>query len=93
MTTARVWTIVIAAIDALAWLAVAFATFGSGSDPATKGLDRLAGIAATLLLLVTAVPALVLALRRRAPRLALALALAFPAAFVAMFAIALAALA
>lgn len=81
----RIAALVIAAIDCLVWLAVALATFASGSDQATKGLDNVAGWAVTLLLLVTAVPALVLAWRRRAARVALALALAFPTAFILMF--------
>ena len=61
------------------------ATFLSGSDPATKGLDNAAGIVATTILLVTALPALVLALTRRAPRLALTLALAFPVVLALLF--------
>jgi hypothetical protein len=43
----------------------------------------------TALLLITAVPAFMLWLRRRAPRTALGLALAFPGAFAVLFAIAI----
>jgi hypothetical protein len=84
-TTARTAALAIAALDCIAWLVVAFMTFASSSDQATKGLDNLAGWAITLLLLVTAVPALVLTYRRRAPRIALTLALAFPGVFVVLF--------
>jgi hypothetical protein len=83
--TARTAAIVVAALDCIAWLGVAAATFASGSDQATKGLDNVAGWLVTALLVVTAVPALVLVYRRRAPRAALALALAFPATFVVLF--------
>ena len=71
-------TIAILALDTLAWAGVALAMFGSGSDPATAGLDRAAGIAVTALFVLTSVPAFVLTRLRRAPRAALALALAFP---------------
>ena len=67
----RTAAIVVSLFDAGGWAFVAVATFLSRSDPATKGLDNAAGLAATVLLLVTAVPPLVLALVRRAPRLAL----------------------
>ena len=67
--------------------------FLSGSDPATKGLDRTAGLVVTILWLLTGLPAFVLVLRRRAPKAALLLALAFPAAFVVMFAAAVVAFA
>lgn len=83
--SARTTALVVAALDCVAWLIAAVASFASGSDQATKGLDNAAGWAITLLLLVTAIPALVLCYRRRAPRTALVLALAFPAAFVALF--------
>lgn len=83
--SARTAALAIAVIDCIAWLIAAIGTFASGSDQATKGLDNAAGWAITLLLLVTAIPALVLCYRRRAPRTALVLALAFPAAFVVLF--------
>lgn len=76
----RTATLIVAAIDLVAWAFVALATFASGSDAATRGLDRAAGLAVTALFLVTGVPALSLAVLKRAPAAALALALAFPAA-------------
>ena len=81
----RTAAIVVSLLDAGGWAFVAVATFLSGSDPATKGLDNAAGLVATVLLLVTAAPALVLALVRRAPRLSLTLALAFPVTFTLIF--------
>jgi hypothetical protein len=82
----RTVTLAAALLDSAAWLVVAFATFFSGSDPATKGLDNGAGIAVTLLFLVTTIPSLFLLYRKRAPRAALTFALAFPAVFILMFA-------
>jgi len=81
----RIATIVIGLLDAAAWIVLAFMTFLSGSDPATKGLDIGAGLVVTVLFLVTGVPGLVLASIGRAPRTALTLALAFPAVFVLLF--------
>ncbi len=81
----RTVTIAVASVDVVGWLLVAVATFLSGSDPATKGLDNAAGLAVTALLLATGLPALVLALTGRAPRLALTLALAFPVVFAVLF--------
>ena len=65
-------------LDASAWLFLAALFFMSEADPATRGLDNAAGVAVTGFFLVSAVPALLLAARRRAPRTALLLALAFP---------------
>ena len=84
----RTATIIVGLVDAAAWAFVAFATFMSGSDAATKGLDQGAGLIVTALFLITAVPALALALAGRAPAIALTLALAFPAAFVVLFVVA-----
>ena len=81
----RSTTILVGVVDTVAWVLVAIATFMSGSDPATKGLDQGAGLIVTALFLVTAVPALALAVLRRAPRVALVLALAFPVAIAAVF--------
>jgi hypothetical protein len=81
----RTLTLVIAALDCLAAIGVAAALFFSGSDPATKGLDVAAGWLITLLLLFTGVPALILALRKRAPRTALALSLCFPVGFIMFY--------
>jgi len=81
----RIAALIVVALDTVGWGLVAAGTFLSKSDAATKGLDQAAGYAVTILFLATAVPALVLAWRRRAPRLALTLALAFPAIFVLLF--------
>jgi Kef-type K+ transport system membrane component KefB len=75
----RTITIAACILDTAAWALVALATFFSGSDPATKGLDRAAGVAVTALFVLTGAPALGLTYYRRAPRTALMLALAFPA--------------
>ena len=78
-------TIIVCLVDAAVWIFVAFATFMSGSDAATKGLEEAAGLIVTALFLVTGAPALALALLGRAPITALVLALAFPVAFAALF--------
>ena len=83
--TARAVALIIGILDAAVWLLVAGAMILSRSDPATKGLDHVAGVAVTVLFLLTAAPALLLIWYARAPRLALALALGFPAAFAALF--------
>lgn len=89
----RTLTLIIAALDAAAALAVSAAMLWSQSDPATKGLDTLAGYAVALLFLLSGAPALALTWYRRAPRLALTLALAFPAAFAVLLVIAIVAVA
>jgi hypothetical protein len=81
----RTATIIVCLVDAAAWILLVTATFMSGSDAATRGLDQAAGLVVTALFVVTAVPALALALRRRAPATALTLALAFPAVLVVVF--------
>ncbi len=81
----RTATIIVCLVDAAAWALVAVATFMSGSDAATKGLDEGAGLIVTALFLVTGAPALALVLLGRAPITALTLALAFPTAFAALF--------
>lgn len=81
MLKTRVAAFIIGALDAVAWALIAMATFLSGSDPATRGLDIAAGIAVTALFLLTGLPARVLSWRDRMPRLALGLALAFPGVF------------
>jgi hypothetical protein len=86
--TARIAAMIIGGLDAAAWLLVCAGTFFSQSDPATKGLDNFAGLIVTGLFLVTVAPALLLAWRNRVPRLALALAIGFPAAFAALFIVA-----
>ena len=75
----------VCAVDIAAWVIIASTSFYSGSDAATRGLDQAAGVFATALFLVTAVPGFALAWFRRAPVTALMLALAFPAGFVVAF--------
>jgi hypothetical protein len=58
--------------------------FWPGGDPATTGLDAAVALVTTILFAITGAPALLLAMRSRAPRAALLLALAFPTAFVAL---------
>ena len=91
--TMRMAAFIIGGLDAAGWLLVCAATFFSQSDPATKALDTFAGFAVSVVFLLTGVPALVLAGRNRAPRLALALALGFPTGFVLLFAVAVVAFA
>jgi len=81
----RAATIIIGLLDALGCVVVAVATYNSGSDHATIGLDYAAGVIVTGLFVVTGLPALVIASLRGAPKTALALALAFPAVFVVLF--------
>jgi hypothetical protein len=81
----RIATLIVCALDAAAFALVALATFLSGSDQATLGLDRTAGMVVTALFLATRMPAIALTLLRRAPVAALVLALAFPAALAAAF--------
>jgi len=70
----RTVTVAVCVLDAAAWVFVALATFSSGSDPATRGLDQAAGIAVTALFAITGAPALALTVLRRGPRVALTLA-------------------
>ena len=86
--SARTAAFIVGGLDALGWLLVCAGTLFSQSDPATKGLDTFAGLAVSVVFLLTGVPALVLAWRNRAPRLALALSLGFPTGFVLLFAVA-----
>ena len=88
--SARTAAFIVGGLDALGWLLVCAGTLFSQSDPATKALDNFAGFAVSVVFLLTGVPALVLAWRGRAPRLALALALGFPTGFVLLFAVAVA---
>jgi hypothetical protein len=90
--TLRLATVIIASLDTLVFVGILFATLGSGSDAATKGLDNAAGVAIGALFLLTAAAALFLAARGRAPRIALALALVFPAAIVGFVAVVVATL-
>ena len=81
----RTGTILACAFDAVVCAVGAWVTFGSGSDPATKGLDQTAAIVVTVLFLLTGAPAIALTLLRRAPVAALVLALVFPGALLAAF--------
>ena len=78
-------TLVICAVDFAIWALVAIALFWSGSDPATRDLDILAGIGVTILIALTALPAFLLVRAGRLPNLALGFALAFPLAFLVLF--------
>jgi hypothetical protein len=81
----RTATIVTCVLDAAVWAAIALAAYSSGSDQATIGLDRGAGIVVTALFLLTTAPAIALTLLKRGPVTALVLALAFPVVFAAAF--------
>jgi hypothetical protein len=81
----RTITLAACAVDLATWAVIAYATFLSGSDPATRGLDQTAGLVVTGLFLVTAAPAFALTRWGRAPIAALVLSLAFPLAFAAVF--------
>ena len=91
--SARTAALIVGTLDAIVWALVAAATFLSGADAATKGLDTIAGLAVTALFAATGLPALILAWREQWPRVALGLSLAFPLAFVAAFAVVVASLA
>jgi len=79
----RTAALIVGAFDAAGWLLIALATFLSGSDAATKGLDLVAGLGVTAFFAATGLPALILAWRGQSPRTALALSLAFPLAVIA----------
>lgn len=81
----RIAALIIGLLDAALWAVIAASMFLSLSDPATRGLDALAGWLVTGLFLVTGLPALLLAWRNTKPGLALALAIVFPAAFALLF--------
>ena len=83
--TLRWATLIVCLLDAAVWALVAYGSFNSGSDLATKGLDEAAGYIVTVLFLIAAVPALGLVMFGRAPKMALTLALTFPSAFAALF--------
>ena len=87
--SARTAALIVGGLDAAGWLLVCAVTLFSQSDPASKGLDNFAGLAVTVVFLLTGVPALALAWRNRAPRLALG----FPTGYVLLFAVAVAAFA
>jgi hypothetical protein len=84
--TARTVAFIIAVLGTFGWLMIATNMFWSGSDAATIGLDRAAGVFISALYAVTGLPALVLAALDRKPRLALMFALAFPGVLALFFA-------
>ncbi len=73
-------------LDTALWIALVVACFGSAWEPATAGLDNVAGVVVTAVFLVIAVPAFVLAMMRRSPKVALTFAFAFPAIFIILLA-------
>jgi len=81
----RSLALIIGVLDTIALVVAVSTLLPSASDPATRGLDNAADAAIALIYAVTALPALVLVWRRRAPRTALTLAIAFPAVFAAAF--------
>jgi hypothetical protein len=74
----RITTIILSILDIAVAIVIAYKLLGSESDPATMGLDVGAGWAVTILCLITALPAVFLALKTQRGKTALALALAFP---------------
>lgn len=82
----RIATIILSILDAAVAAVIAFYMLRGESDPATMGLDVVAGWSAIVLCLVTAVPALILALKTGWRKAALALALGFPVGVVALVA-------
>ena len=74
----RTATILICALGALVWLLFSYATLFSGSDPATRGLDVIAGVLMSALFAATIGPSAFLVWKGFAPRAALGLALAYP---------------
>jgi len=81
----RTATSVIVLFDLVVWLWIGSSLYWSGSDPATRGFDGAAALGLSILLLLTALPAALLAYFDRARRTALALALGFPIGFVVLF--------
>jgi hypothetical protein len=83
--TRRTATIATSVFDAIVCALVAWVSFTSASDPATRGLDEAEGYLVASLFFITGAPALALVYFGKAPKTALALALAFPAGFVILF--------
>jgi hypothetical protein len=81
---ARWAALVLALLDTAAWLLIAGTMLLSASEPATRALDQFAALVVSVLYFVSGAPALLLAWKSRAPRVALALALVFPAAIAAL---------
>ena len=78
----KIATILLGILD-VAGAIVAAVIIHSSADEAFMGLDRFLGFAVPVLCVVTAVPALWLALKTQWRKTALALALAFPVGFLA----------
>jgi hypothetical protein len=76
--TLRRAAIVLCIIDTAAVCLLARALIFNASDPATSGLDMLAGMAILGLLLLTVLPAAILLWRRKSEKLALTFSLALP---------------
>ncbi|MBV8888160.1 MAG: hypothetical protein JO305_00670 [Alphaproteobacteria bacterium] len=82
---ARLSTPMLVALDVVACIALVAMAFIAPSDPAAKGLGvPLAGLIGGLFVLTT-IPALVLVVLRRSPRLAMLLTIAFPLLFIAAY--------
>jgi hypothetical protein len=77
--------LILVCFDVALWALAALLLFFSESDPATKGFEQAAGLIVTVWFVLTAAPALVLALARRWPGVAVALAFAFPAGCAILF--------
>lgn len=82
--TLRRAAIVLCIADAAAAGLLAGALIFSASDPATSGLDMLAGLAILALLALTVLPAAILLWRRKFEKLAFALSLALPMLVIAL---------
>jgi predicted permease len=91
--TVRGVTLIVCALDLVGWLLTLIGYLGFQTDQTTAGMDYVALVFVSALLVLTAVPALVLALIGRSPKTALALALAFPAILAIVFVAAISALA
>ena len=83
----RIATLLIASLGTAAWLLALGLTLISASDPETTDLRIWFAIAFSILYALTAVPALLLLLLRRAERTAFGLAVAFPFAICLLFVI------
>ena len=82
--TLRRAAIIVCILDTAAACLLAGALLFSASDPATSGLDMLAGLAILGLLALTVLPAAILLWRGKSAKLAFALSLALPILVVAL---------
>lgn len=76
--------IVICIFDAAVACLLAGALIFNASDPATSGMDMLAGLAVLGLLALTVLPAAILLWRRKSEKLAFAFSLGLPVLLVAL---------